>query len=54
MSFSNYDVTGVTAQQHQQELVKHAVEFRLVRQAKQRHPSKWRRLTHARGHPDAA
>jgi hypothetical protein len=54
MSFINLHLIDATAQQHQQALVEHAVEFRLVRQARRQHPSTWRPRSHSRGRPDAA
>ena len=53
MSFTNYDLL-LTANQHRQELAKHATDFRLVRRAPRRRRSEGRPLSPPRGRPEAA
>jgi hypothetical protein len=48
MNFENYDLIPTLARERQQRLIEEAAERRLVRQAKEAHPSagRWSRLFH--------
>jgi hypothetical protein len=44
MTFQHVDLLGILALEHQRELIEAATDRRLVRQARQAHPShRWRR-----------
>jgi DNA polymerase III psi subunit len=54
MSFDNNHVYRTTAEQHRDELIRQAAEYRMVRRAKQERRALWQRLSEPRGGPDAA